>query len=275
MNNRRNRFEETKRERFWKKVVEKRFYIVLLCCIMAVSVTYFSVSSFKDNSLAKLELQNPPKPSSTPLPDLTKNFPKESNASNGSLALPFNERPISTPAPVPDKPIQTPVIKSTPTPASKIEENTKAASANADATYNTREKKALIYPASGEIISHHSGETLVYSKTLDDWRIHEGIDIKASLGSDVLAADDGIIEDVYNDDLMGITIVIDHQNGLKTIYSNLSSMSLVQKGKQIKCGDVISTIGDSAICETGEVGHLHFEVLEDEKQVDPVLMLEK
>ncbi len=275
MNNRRSRFEQTKREKFLEKVKEKRFYIVLLCCIMAVSITYFSVSSFKDNSLAKLQSQNQPKPTSTPLPDLTKNFPKESNASNGSLALPFNEKTTNTPAPDLKKSNETPLSKNTSTHADKVEANTKTASATADVSYETREKKALIYPASGEIISHHSGETLVYSKTLDDWRIHEGVDIKATIGSDVIAADDGIIEDVYNDDLMGITIVIDHQNGLKTVYSNLSSMSLVKKGDKIKCGDVISNVGDSAISETAEIGHLHFEVLEDEKQVDPVLMLEK
>lgn len=91
----------------------------------------------------------------------------------------------------------------------------------------------------------------------------------------MLAAEAGIIEDVYTDDFMGITIVIDHQNGIKTIYANLSNSSLVQKGQSVVRGGVISAVGDTAIYETGEVGHLHFEVLEDGKQVDPLVWLQK
>ena len=263
------RFEETKGEKFKNWMKEKRFYIVLLCCIMAVSATYFVADSLQRSQAPtkpKQESAATPKPTATPLPDLTQGMPPEDKTSSATTTL---------------KPTITPTLSSAPKSTANATKkpskspDTSTANAGASVDYQPKEKAKLAYPVNGEIITPHTTDTLVYSKTLGDWRSHEGVDIKSQLGTDVLAAEAGIIEDVYTDDFMGITIVIDHQNGIKTIYANLSNSSLVQKGQSVVRGGVISAVGDTAIYETGEVGHLHFEVLEDGKQVDPLLWLQK
>lgn len=253
------KFTESKGEKFVNWMKEKRFYIVLLCCIMAVSATYFVAESLQPKPELPEKIVKIP---STPLPDLTNNYPPV-----------VTTDPPKTPIPLPEaspKP-----LSSTKTPAPSKAPATVDANASAQATYERRKKSALSYPVDGDIITPHTTETLIYSKTLGDWRTHNGIDIKAPIGTDVMAADDGVIEDVYTDDMMGITIVIDHQNGLKTTYSNLSNTGLVQNGKAVKRGDVISAIGDTAIYETAEVGHLHFEVTDDGDAVDPLTVFEQ
>lgn len=236
----------------------KRFYIVLLCCIMIVGITYITANSFKTPPAEKKQ-NITLSPSSTPLPDLTKGFP---------------ENMIET-TPSYDNSSYIPRPSSTPQVSEIIEEDTEYGAVNAqtDTEYTSRTKSSLSYPLSGEIITPHSGETLIYSKTLGDWRIHSGIDIKSQISTEVHAADEGIVESVTDDDLMGISIVINHENGLKTLYANLSNASLVKVGQRVNRGDVISTVGDSAISETAEVGHLHFEVFEDGESVEPTKWL--
>ena len=133
------------------------------------------------------------------------------------------------------------------------------------------EAKAFMpqYPISGEIIKEFSDGVLVYSETLKDYRVHNGVDIKAVILEKVTAAEDGVIESVRNDALMGITVVIDHQNGVKTVYANLSSMDMVSEGEFVKKGEVINGAGDTALIETGQETHIHFEMIVDGKDVNP------
>lgn len=134
-----------------------------------------------------------------------------------------------------------------------------------------KEEKTFMpqYPISGEIIKEFSDGVLVYSETLKDYRVHNGVDIKATILERVMAAEDGVIESVRNDSLMGITVVIDHQNGVKTVYSNLSSMDMVTEGELVKKGEVINGAGDTALIETGQETHIHFEMIVDGKYVNP------
>lgn len=133
------------------------------------------------------------------------------------------------------------------------------------------EKKEFIpqYPTGGEIIKEFSDGKLVYSETLKDYRVHNGVDIKAEILAKVTASEAGVVEQVKNDPLMGITIVIDHQNGVKTVYSNLSSMDMVKEGDQVKKGQVINGVGDTSLIETGQEPHIHFEMMIDGICVDP------
>ena len=102
-----------------------------------------------------------------------------------------------------------------------------------------------------------------------DWRVHNGIDLAAEAGSRVIAASSGTVEEVRNDDLYGTTVVIDHGNGLKSIYSNLAGTPAVAKGDTVSAGSVIGSVGDTAEAEIGEVAHLHFEMTKDGAEVDP------
>ncbi len=125
------------------------------------------------------------------------------------------------------------------------------------------------YPVGGQIIKAFSEGKLVYSETLKDYRVHNGVDIKAQILEKVVASEDGVVESVKNDALMGITIVIDHENGVKTVYSNLSSVDMVKEGDKVKKGQVISGVGDTSLIETGQETHIHFEMLIDGIYVNP------
>ena len=124
-------------------------------------------------------------------------------------------------------------------------------------------------PLKGRITKGFSVEEPVYSQTLDQFVIHSGIDIEAPADTQVLAAGDGTVTKVYNDDKLGRTIEISHGNGIVTRYSNLSTAKMVGEGDVVKKGQPISGVGSSALFESLESPHLHFEVLKDGVAIDP------
>lgn len=123
-------------------------------------------------------------------------------------------------------------------------------------------------PVSGKIIEEFSGENLVYNESLKDWRAHSGVDFEAKIGEKVLAGANGVIENVF-DSNMGRCVIIDHLNGYKTMYANLEENTPVKVGDEVACGDVIGAVGDTALGDITDAEHVHFEILEDEKNVNP------
>lgn len=124
-------------------------------------------------------------------------------------------------------------------------------------------------PLKGKVIMNFSNEVPVYSQTLDQYVVHNGVDIEAPADTQVLAAGDGTITKVYKDDKLGITIEINHGNGIITRYSNLSTTKMVGEGDVVKKGQTISGVGSSSLFESAESPHLHFEVLKDGVAIDP------
>ncbi|HYE11245.1 MAG TPA: M23 family metallopeptidase [Patescibacteria group bacterium] len=133
----------------------------------------------------------------------------------------------------------------------------------------------MILPVFGNISIDYSDTELAYSKTIDSWITHSGLDLKAEEGSPVRAALDGVVLETTNDAQWGLTIVLDHGDGVYTRYSNLSTLDLVSKGQQLKKGDVISGVGKTALCEIAEEPHLHFELIRDKQNIDPKNYLPK
>ena len=101
-----------------------------------------------------------------------------------------------------------------------------------------------------------------------DWRTHEGLDIASSLGTKVLATAAGTVSEVYDDELMGTTVVIDHGNDLTSTYCNLDQV-LVAEGDTVETGTAIATVGATAIAESNMGSHLHLETAVDGVVVDP------
>lgn len=134
-------------------------------------------------------------------------------------------------------------------------------------------KIELAWPVKGDILKAFSADNLLYSSTLQEWTVHNGIDIKADKASVVSAAADGTIKAIKNDPRYGLTVIIEHENGLKTVYSNLLTSEFVVEGEKVKQGQTIGTIGNSANFEVVDDSHLHFELLKDNEYVDPMLYL--
>ena len=127
----------------------------------------------------------------------------------------------------------------------------------------------FIMPVYGDITFDYAMDRLVYSKTLEEWRTHSGIDIGSSRGTPVKVVADGVVREIKNDPRFGITIIVEHSGNIRTVYANLANGDTVSPNQKVKQGDVISSIGNTAIFESAEPAHLHFEVLKDNKPVDP------
>lgn len=133
------------------------------------------------------------------------------------------------------------------------------------------EKLTFVSPVVGEVIKSHSMDTPVFSNTLNEWRVHTGIDIAAEEGSKVYAAADGKVSAIYNDPFLGRTVELTHVGGIVSVYSNLTSSDVkVKVGDNVRSGDVIGTVGDTSLSELADESHLHFGVKVDGVSVNPL-----
>ena len=153
--------------------------------------------------------------------------------------------------------------------------NTKTESTNKTANSKAIENKELSFekPIDGEIVKEYAKDNLIYSNTLQEWTTHLGIDIKADKTTVVKSAEAGKVKSIKNDPRYGLTIVIEHDNGYQTVYSNLLSSEFVVEGEKVEKGQSIGTVGNTAAFEIADEAHLHFEILKDSIQVDPNIYL--
>lgn len=132
------------------------------------------------------------------------------------------------------------------------------------------DKPVFDKPVRGEIFREYAGDSLIFSATLDRYVTHNGIDIESEMDAPVCAVLNGKVLDIKEDDAMGITICLEHENNLMTVYSNLSTKEMVKVGDEINKGDIISGVGDTALMETLDKPHLHFEVINKGQYEDPM-----
>ena len=132
----------------------------------------------------------------------------------------------------------------------------------------------FIKPVDGEIIKEYAKDKLVYSDTLKEWITHPGVDIKAEKTSVVKCSADGRVSSIKNDPRYGLTVIVEHQNGFKTVYSNLLTAEFVTEGEEITSGQTIGTVGNTATFEILDADHLHFEILKDNENVDPNIYIQ-
>lgn len=145
-----------------------------------------------------------------------------------------------------------------------------------DASVNTSNPSSInfVMPIeNGEIIKDYSATSLKYNATLKQWEAHKAVDIKAADDANVLACYDGTVVSVKNSYLTGTVITIKHNNSLQTVYGSLDENVLVKEGDKVVKGQVIGKVSSSAKNESADGNHLHFEVLQDNKKVDPNLFL--
>lgn len=151
----------------------------------------------------------------------------------------------------------------------------KTTATNAKTSEKTEQNKELSFakPVEGEIVREYAKENLIYSETLQEWTTHMGIDIKADKTTIVKSAEEGTVKSIKNDPRYGLTIVIEHSNGFLTLYANLLTSEFVVEGEKVEKGQSIGTVGNTAIFETADEPHLHFEILKDSIQVDPSIYI--
>ena len=126
-------------------------------------------------------------------------------------------------------------------------------------------------PVPGAVIKRYSMDTLVFSETMRDYRVHSGVDLAADKGSDVVAFADGKVISVENDYFYGTTVAVEHGYGAVSYYMNLAPELAggIEVGSEVRCGDKIGTVGESARIESRDPPHLHFELRVNGNLTDP------
>ena len=254
----------SKASKGFKKIVDKDgFYIILFICICIVATTAVWVSKSNIDKTREYGLNEYPdippdiedieevaidKGPDVKLVEIDEDFKLKDTKDNGAAASEEQK------------------IKSIPASASPAQQKKQI---------EQSEQKTMMLPLMGKISLDYAEDKLVYSKTLDQWTTHKGIDIAAKEGSVVKAALDGVVSQIKKDDTMGIIITIDHGNGLQTKYGNLSTDEMVKIGQEVRKGDAISGVGKGTGFEMVEGPHLHFEVIQDGKNIDPKAFLPK
>ncbi len=129
-------------------------------------------------------------------------------------------------------------------------------------------------PMGTDIIKDYSNGEMVLSKTMGDWRVHNGVDFSGSAGNEVVAVADGKITKVYDDSFLGTVVEIDHGNGMTVRYCGMKNGSCLPEGSEVKMREKIGSLGHIPV-EIGEEDHLHLEILIDGEYVDPLKALNK
>jgi murein DD-endopeptidase MepM/ murein hydrolase activator NlpD len=127
----------------------------------------------------------------------------------------------------------------------------------------------FMMPVVGEITKDYAPDTLTWNETLGQWRTHPGIDVAAVSGAAVMASEAGVVLDAYEDDVYGYVIELGHAKGYVTRYCSLSTLELVKIGDTVTKGQVISSVGATALMEAADGPHLHFEMEYDGERILP------
>lgn len=159
----------------------------------------------------------------------------------------------------------------------KVQEEKKTETKKVASTSTKKEQKvtplSFVKAVDGEVLKIFSNDKVIYSKTLELWKTHDGVDYKAEEGEYVKAVERGTIEKIYEDSFFGVTIVIDHGQGYKSSYSNLEKDTLVKEKQTITKSQKIGKIGKTAIGEIKDESHLHFMLFKDNVSIDPTSLL--
>lgn len=271
---------------------EKGFYIILILCIAAIGISgyvLFFSNDNDDNDMLSIGDNNPgditdtdfsPAPTpyetelQTDIPDYAERDTEVVMADTGDEDLTADDESYAD-FDEDDEELSESVMAEVGDFDDESESDDELASSISTTDYDTTPVTAsfFVWPVNGEIIERFSVDELVFSATLGDWRVHTGIDIAAGLGTQVCAMGDGVVEDVYTDELMGVTVVIDHGNSVRSVYRNLMESVAVEVGDTVYAGDVIGGVGQTADNEILDPPHLHLEVIKNGAQVDPCDLL--
>lgn len=127
-------------------------------------------------------------------------------------------------------------------------------------------------PVGGVLSKKHSVDTQVFSPTLGEYRVHLGIDIATEEAAPVFAMAAGTVAQIWEDPMMGWSIALSHTGDAVTVYKNLSKQFAqgITVGAEVEAGQLLGSVGDTAMIEIAEEPHLHMEMTVKGLQVDPL-----
>ena len=128
---------------------------------------------------------------------------------------------------------------------------------------------SYLRPVGGEVLREYAVDRLLYSETMSDWRTHDGVDFAATVGTPVQAVADGTVTEVVYDRLKGVTVAVRQDDGYTAVYANLAELDAIAEGTVVSQGETVGTVGETALLELADPPHLHFELRQEDKPVDP------
>ena len=221
-----------KSSRFQKFISGKGFYAVLALCLLVVGGVALAV--FSDGLIAD------PKDGGT-----------EPTTDNQQVVEPVTNLPDT---------------RTTVTTATK----TTTAKTTVKTTANTA--PLFVLPGSNTVSKAFSGDTPVYSKTMGDWRCHNGADFSGNEGMTVKAIADGTVKSVSEDAAFGGVVVVDHGFGVQSRYCGVTAT--VKAGDTVRAADTLGTLS-GVPCESADGCHLHLEVTVSGAYADPVKTIDR
>jgi murein DD-endopeptidase MepM/ murein hydrolase activator NlpD len=227
------------------------FYIVLFLCLAAIGISgyvlFSSLSTLGDSAAVsqptQMVVDDAPSPSGTETAAAVPSPSASASPEGSAPSAAASAQPSDSPSP--------------------------AAAAQAEAVTPT----AFTWPVNGGVIGSFSLEVLAYDPTMQDWRVHSGIDISAAVGATVMAIADGTVTAVFDDGLMGTAVTIDHGGELTSTYYNLAATPTVSVGDQVSRGAILGSVGTTAMAESALSSHLHLEMAQNGLSVDPASYL--
>lgn len=265
-----------KKQNFWSRVgsfmTGRGFYMVLVLCLVAIGLSgWYLWSAFQTasnldaataNSSAEVTLAEES--------DLSEDTSDADTSADASSAADSSDTSDGADASEGDaEVIGTPVTEEE-EPTIAQAEIPSEANLQSESEPVTAETTQWVRPVDGEVAAAFSRDELTYNEAMGDWRIHEGVDLSAGIGDDVVAACSGTVTQVEEDYLLGWTVTVDCGNGLTTVYGNLAEDCAVSAGDEISAGDTIGAVGDTAAGESSGTAWLHFAVQQDGEAVDPM-----
>ncbi len=130
----------------------------------------------------------------------------------------------------------------------------------------------LALPVEGKLNKNHSVDVQVFSQTMQDYRVHLGIDIATAANAPVCAVANGTVSQIWEDPMMGWCVAVTHSGDCVTVYKNLSKELAegLNTGVEVMKGQLLGYVGDTAMLEIAEEPHLHMEMTVAGLQVDPL-----
>lgn len=150
----------------------------------------------------------------------------------------------------------------------EISEPTTKMAETTEAVVTTQHDVECELPLSDDILKDYSNGAPVRSKTMNDYRTHNGVDFTGEQGDEIRAVCAGKVTEIKADSSWGNVVVIEHENGLTARYCGFSDVE-VNEGDAVSKGEKIGTLGVIPI-ESADTPHLHLEMLRDGKYTDPV-----
>lgn len=125
-------------------------------------------------------------------------------------------------------------------------------------------------PLSTDMGNDYSRGVPVYNDIMDDWRTHDGVDFNGAYGDGVKAIADGTVKEIYDDEVMGATVVVDHGGGVVATYCGVTASEDIKRGVFVEECDKLGVLSAIPAEADAEFAHLHLEIRIDGEITDPL-----